>query len=413
MPTNPDARRFRPGLPMGGDEQQRQRPIPSNFPSIAPGVYDRENPSPYSFKLPAFTPVRPAAALMQEEEYPTGQPLPLGAPVPGKPGLNETGEATPAGNGAFPQSAPRSKYTMTSAPTGPGGNGSRMNDPAYRQTAASGTAAALAAIFGSPPGQSGPRGGYDPAGEMGDAGALLQAADGLERQRVGYAARDALGRPSARSFNARGEMLDQSSNAPLGTRLASDVIISPFDPPEVRANKQRYAEKLIREAAAKDPAISPNGKAPSTQEMAGAFQRMMQEAGQPRLRTLGVDSQGRPVEGTVDRNGNFSRIAPERDGGESGVQQITIGKKNYFYHADSKRYFNEEGQPIVFAGGFDPHAVLGEEQKGPEGKPAAGSEQSGVGAEQAEPPTLSPAEAAKLPKGTKFKTTDGRILTKN
>ncbi len=290
MPTYSPARMFRAGLPGVN--------ISSNFPIVAPGVYNRNNPSPFGFKnspgyqLPTTAPLEGYRLPQSAPELEgNGARLPVGDPVEGDvPGVFESGTSQPWVNDPLP-GAPRSRLTLRQVPGGDTRDaGSRLNDPAYQQTAANGTAAALAQIYGAgaSSGAAGARSvsrgagegaGYNPIAEMGNAGRVLEAAAGLEGERVAYSARDMMGRPSARSFNARGEMLDQGANAPLGSPLLSDRVVSPFDPPEVRASKQRYGEMKIREAAGREMMRGADGGAPSTQDMAGEFNRLSAQAG--------------------------------------------------------------------------------------------------------------------------------------
>lgn len=340
MPIRPNPnllRTFRPGLPNGPDG--RERPVPAMFPtSVAPGLYPPGTASPYDFNLPAAPTIPggpplsfkigpgdgPATVVGQNDNSTTGERLPLGKPV-GEPfdyrtGLYESVHTPPAFSdpvGGPKAVQPPSRYTMASSPAAgfsPGGDISRRE---FNQNA---TALALQQIYSG--GAGGPAGGTPGRGasaaqagemdELGNTGRVLSAAAGLQGMKLQMAADAANGRPSARTFNARGEMLDQGANAPVGTTLRSDIEFSPFDTPEIRYRKTAYAEKRIQDAARNDPALSGGGEAPDTGAMANVFHRLMMESGQPRLKTLGNDAEGRPVEGTVDRNGNFSRIAPDK-----------------------------------------------------------------------------------------------------
>lgn len=340
--SNPTlSRLFRPGLPEGSGG--RERPVPSMFPTaVPPGLYPPGKASPFALTPlgpPSFPggpslgfriggdPEAPATIVGQDDNSTNGARLPVGKPV-GEPfdyrtGLFESVHTKPELNdpvGGPAAVQPPSRYTMATLPTAggfrPGG------DTSQREFGTNATALALQQIYsggagGPPGGTAGGRGaGAAAAGEMddlGNTGRVLSAAAGLEGIKLQGAADAMNGRATARTFNPRtGQMLDQSSNAPLGTTLRSDIEFSPYDTPEVRYRKTAYAEKRIRDAAQADPTLSAGGAGLDTGTMASVFHGLMKESGQPQFKKLGEDSEGRPVEGTMDRNGNFSRIAPDR-----------------------------------------------------------------------------------------------------
>lgn len=100
---------------------------------------------------------------------------------------------------------------------------------------------------------------------------------------------------------------------------------------------------------------------------------------------------------------------PKAPGPDTGPQLVKIGPKSYIYHAASKRYFDAEtGQPVAF-----PDATMSAAMDKFGGVPAStGEPKPATPGKPADLPTVTPVEAAKLPKGTRFKTSDGRILTK-
>jgi hypothetical protein len=57
-------------------------------------------------------------------------------------------------------------------------------------------------------------------------------------------------------------------------------------------------------------------------QLAETAERLRNSSRQPRLRTLGVDSSGRPVEGIQDAQGNFSRITEPKEGRGTGLNQL-------------------------------------------------------------------------------------------
>ncbi len=352
------SRPFRHGLPDGPDG--RERSVGTNFPTaVFPGLYPPGKESPFSFNLPAPTRLTfripndggPAVVAGQDENSTTGERLPLGKqvgePLDSRTAVYESVRTTPALNdpvGGSEAVQPPSRYTISSSPAAgfrPAGNVSSRNFNANA------TALALDQIYnagGAGPGGSIGRGASaaqaSEMDELGNTGRILRAAAGLEQTKLQSAA-DAQNGRSARTFNARGEMLDQGANAPVGTTLRSDIEFSPFDTPEIRYRKTAYAGKRIRDAAKADPTLSRGGDSLDTGTMAAGFHRLMMESGQPRLRNLGVDSEGRPVEGTVDRNGNFSRIAPEKKKA-ANADQPEYSQDGKFYRSSAE----DEWKPV-------------------------------------------------------------------
>ena len=69
----------------------------------------------------------------------------------------------------------------------------------------------------------------------------------------------------------------------------------------------------------------------------------------------GLDFIEDPVTGerfAVSKKGSFAKSGTNpgktADDPRHGVQQVKIGDRNYYYHADSKRYFDASGAPVVF-----------------------------------------------------------------
>lgn len=148
----------------------------------------------------------------------------------------------------------------------------------------------------------------------------------------------------------------------------------------------------------------------NVETLASQIIHQQQKALEPQLVNIGTDSFGRPVEGVRDGNRNFSRIAAPvtKPAPDLSVHPITIGKRQFFYHADSKRYFDESGQPIVFPSGSD--AAMAEAMKNLSGgAPAAASGASESAAAPASYPTLSPDQARSAKPGTLYLGTDGKL----
>lgn len=195
------------------------------------------------------------------------------------------------------------------------------------------------------------------------------------------------------------------------------------DTPEVRQRKINYLDYRTRMAAAGRSVNAPNSNmmwspemknfpairipAPSTADLAASAHQIMAQAGQPRLVTLGKDAEGKPIQGVSDRAGNFH---PLRDGKESGVQQVKIGPKNYLYHADSKRYFDEQGNPVVFPSGSDAATAEAISRfAGGEGASQGPVTPTAGGQPPAQYPTLTPDQARTAKPGTLYLGTDGKL----
>jgi hypothetical protein len=286
-------------LPLGGTEQTPEDPTAG-----AIAVEPTAPPRTVSASVPAnFSPSSGGVSLAPDER--TDVPLPLGnavaSPVAGlfesvhtKPLLND-----PAGGSDAPLPTP-SKYTLT-----------QTTRPASSSTPGgidvNADAIALASLFNpsiqdNASASRGTRNGSraaldvsDAFGELGPAGSVLQGAAGLERTRLGLAAQDIMRR--------------EAPNVPQAT-----------DTPEVRANKLAYMTKRVTKSAAAA------GLPGSTTDLARTAMEISQRAGQPRLVTLGTDASGRSVEGTVDRNGNFSPIKP-KDETAGGTQLAKLVKE--------------------------------------------------------------------------------------
>lgn len=326
----------------------------------------RTPPSIYPTSSIAQAGPPPAGGLDDSLMRSAGAPLPLGAVVPGSiPGLYESGTSTPLLHDPVMDpdnptaTAPaRSRYTLVQAGPQPG----RMENPGYdnpivragpmsprglpltpdgssgiaspdamagpgprrpayspqQDLSRNATSLALSQIFNSgpagtpgaaPAGGGGSPGsiatqGPGPLDAMGNGGRLMAAAAGFEGTQLNLAAQD--------------EMRRLSPMAPL-----------PADSPGVRANKLAYFNKLMTDQVAQDPTLSAGGVVPSLHTLSDTAHQLMTEAGQPRFKSLGQDSQGRPVEGTVDRNGNFSRIAPEKNDPKNDQPEYSADGKFY------------------------------------------------------------------------------------
>jgi hypothetical protein len=116
--------------------------------------------------------------------------------------------------------------------------------------------------------------------------------------------------------------------------------------------------------------------------------------------------------GSVAKSGANPTKTPPLKPGISAPVEVQIGPRKLFYHPDSKRYFDERGQPVVFPSGSDVATAeaiknFGAEDSATNKQPAAATPAGG------DVPTVTPEQARALPKGTKFRTTDGRILVKS
>jgi hypothetical protein len=295
----------------------------------APGLF----PAGATFAQPSSNPSeRPADA---------GAPLPLGAPVKGSvPGLYESVRTTPLYHDPVGGTVSPSRYTLTqTTPIQPRSQSSAGPSGQFNREV---EARALAGALGGPPqaGLYGVGGGIGgaPSEFSGATGDLMSAASLLEEKRKAFAAGDR----QAQIAGPNGSNLPQAGQ-----------------PPEVRAARQAYADKVVGRAISQEPAFArPGGGVSSTAELARLSRELGVAASQPRLTTLGNDSRGRPVEGVADKNGNFSRIVPTAEKA-SGVQLVQVGPTPYFYHAESKRYFDHKGQPVNFGDGGTVAAIKG------------------------------------------------------
>lgn len=103
---------------------------------------------------------------------------------------------------------------------------------------------------------------------------------------------------------------------------------------------------------------------------------------------------------------------------QAGVTEVQIGPKRYFYHVESKRYFDEQGQPVAFPAGGDAAlvAALGSEAAG--GKPGDAGKAGAAAAKpaaraQTAPTFQSPDEVRAAVKAGKLSREEGlKILQK-
>lgn len=295
-PSNPrlkPAPGFNFSLMRGGLQQKPEGLYPS--PAETPGLYPSANTAAAGAPAALPKPNIPAnfasgyGGVALPAAPRTDAPLPTGAPVDAPvPGLFESVHTPPMLNdpaGAPGAAAPTpSKYTLMQT-TDPA---SGMPQSALNTSA---DAIALASLLTPGTNQPAPQGhsstgaasalaAADSFADLGAAGSALQGAAGLERTRLSLAAQDIMKR--------------EAGNVPL-----------PTDSPEIRANKLNYLTKRVGSAAAA------TGLPSNTHDLAATATEISRMAGQPRLATLGKDASGRSVEGTVDRNGNFSRITPK------------------------------------------------------------------------------------------------------
>lgn len=307
-----------------------------------------------------------------------GARLPLGAPVSAGPGGKFSGfdsptnvpglynsvhtPGTPAQVGNGPAPAP-SKYTMTSVPPNAAA-GAVAGDPGAAAPSLGGAfgrsaeALALSNLF-SPEAATATSAGSksqalaasDAFAGLGSTGNLLRGAEGLEHTKLMSAAANLSKGPNA--YSATGQLLDAGSRAPAGTVDLAAQMPKPYDPPEVRASKLEYLTKRFGSAIVNDPTLAANGKAPSTEDLATLAQSITRNAGQPRYVDLGKDSAGRPVEGTVDRSGNFSRIAAAK---ADFPRAIDAGGRKLIEVANGK-FTDEKGTPVEWRGAEHPLTV--------------------------------------------------------
>lgn len=267
------------------------------------------------------------------------------------PSASSIAAAGPGGPGAALSPAPSSI-----AAAGPNAPTTALPAPAANPTddlTRNATALALQRIMTAGPtggvtagpgsGGGGGPGGIDPTlAPLGNAGRLMTAAAGLEGNKLDFASRDIIAR--------------MGPQAPLAT-----------DTPEVRKGKFAYFQKVMADETARDPTLrtaGAGGGAASTQDLAQTFNKLMAEGQGPQYRRVGTDAEGRAIEGTLDRNGNFSRISPEKTGA-SPLKKLLEERDTYakagnteavdHYNNVIKTYgakFDIYGQPITANAGY-------------------------------------------------------------
>lgn len=438
--------------------------------SAAARQWERDHPFAPSAARPQFT--RGASALLAAGQDFSGSSPVVGYDAAGNP-IGTTGGLIPeqesdrrvrlqrGASALLPQNAdtipaslPQPGASSAAGPApGPSvqsADGAQVGSPQGRisaPTAASlGTGLrALRSVYGASEGQNG-----QPVGASGilaespggaDAGGILDLAAYLDNQR----------RASEADRIAR--ILLQQGAAPRED-----------DTPDVRASKQRYADLLIARLAKGEDlraggsaymgdrrqGMGTEGSPESTAMMAEIAQRVVQNGRQPRIIRAGSTASGRPVEVLALGNGNFSevrdpqadqtelakllreRAAAEKVGDADAVTNYSRAIENYRADpADRPLRFDEFLQSAYLSKKYEDDYGLYREDYSRQMKRVQNA-QSGPGGEDSKAmlerirqerarratasadniPTLSPADAAKLTKGTKFKAADGRILTR-
>lgn len=251
----------------------------------------------------------------------TGAPLQVGAAVTDKgvPGLYESVRTTPRLNDPLAGSAGVTPSRFTLVQTNPiAARGPQASTGAAMRGTA--TMQALAQIMAS--------GGQPGAAEQ-PGGPI--AARGYNVPEGATAAQQA-------GFLAEQNRLDLATKDEIARLMPS--MPRAGQPAEVRANNQRYVDKLLREQGGADP-----------QELARQYQQTMQASRDPRLVMMGMDAAGNPIQGTVDRNGNFSRITPEKKRGGAG--QPERSEDGLFYRSGP----DDKWEPLPRSGSETPEEI--------------------------------------------------------
>ena len=348
----------------------RRRPAPA-----APGVLGL---TPFAgpqfsgaegFEIPPFPGSRPAAgpgADMAMRPDGAGAPLPVGAAVTDKgvPGLYESVRTAPALNAGLAGPAPApSRFTLVQtnpiAARGPqAGTGA-----AFRGTA---TMQALAQIYG----------GGQPAGPENRSIAAR-----------GYTPPEGVTAAQQAAYLAEQNRLDLATNDEV-RRLAPNLPQA-GQTPEVRANNQRYLDKILREQGGADP-----------QELARQYQQTMQASRDPRRVNLGVDAKGNPIERIVDANGNSSALPGQKED-PTEIERLQAARDRA-QQAGRSDLVDELSAAIKNATvKYDAY-----------GRPLGGAEQRDGFESEGLPSPPTRVELAKLPPGASYIGLDGAVYTK-
>lgn len=427
--------------------------------AILNAQFDQEYPfAPTGFKPDWLTP----APIPDDQGLihgTTGGLLPFQPAAPAQPPIS-------ALVGQTPQALPPGAISATPSVNSPGGTnftlapGAPENPAAVVARWAAGRQArgdALSTTFGSDPWVSGllnGRGGRSaPAPFPTGVDPTLTAAVGV----------DNLGRQLAAGRDYRLNI----GGGQVGDQTFPSNLPSPEASPEVNAGRLAYLKKSVVDQTAPPPGLQPSApQTPTFDQLVGAGRTAIAQTGQPQRITT-TDSAGNPVSFLWDpHTGNPQRIdtKPEKPI-DAGLATRQIGGRTYTVDLATNKYFDEKGTPVIFGdtkpvdpikqalafaqyqsaakaaqetetsgknifegeATFDSRlaalrqtanfyaAQLGYEPLYPATKPG-GTPAATVAPASAAPgadlPILTPAQATAAPKGTRFRTTDGRTFTK-